>query len=165
MTNPTYRTAFVTTADGGTAWISPTRLAGHGLAPHGFAALPAPVNENLAEIEQPLFPQLPQEIRVAVDEWAQHLSLQEWRLRRRAILRFAQCFADNFLALQPELSDEEYDSLHDIGLSCILERLDDGKPITDIHQARIYKESVHDIHQARAEAYLAAQAPTQATLH
>ena len=88
-----------------------------------------------------------------------------WNLRRRAIKRFAGAFADNFLANTPLLSDEEYESLADIGTTCILEQLDDGGPMRDPHQAHCYLDSVHGHHQAMAQAYLATNRPKAVTVH
>ena len=109
--------------------------------------------------------QLPVEIQAAVGEWATHLRTLPWPLRRRAIKRFAGSFADNFLANMPQLSDEEYESLADIGTTCILEQLDDGGPMQDTHQARCYLDSVHGHHQAMAQAYLSNNRPKATTLH
>lgn len=163
MSDRTNRTTV--TMAGQTAWITPGSLNSFETTPEVAVIVPQAVNENNAAVETPLFPQLPADIRAAVDEWATHLSGQDWHLRRRAIQRFAQAFADNFLAVQPELTDEEYDSLHDIGLTCILERMDDGLPFTSVHQARAFGESVHEIHRARAAAYLDATMPSGVTVH
>lgn len=127
--------------------------------------LPNPANGNLTEMHVQMTVQLPEEIQEAIREWAAHLRTLPWHLHRRAIKRFAGSFADNFLATVPTLTDEEYDSLSDIGTTCILEQLDDGGPMQDTHQARCYLDSVHDHHQAMAQAYLSAIRPKVATLH
>jgi hypothetical protein len=128
-------------------------------------SLPSPANANITEMHVRMTVQLPEEIQGAIREWATHLRTLPWNLRRRAIKRFAGSFADNFLATIPTLSDEEYDSLSDIGTTCILEQLDDGGPMQDAHQARCYLDSVHEHHQAMAQTYLARIRPKVATLH
>ena len=128
-------------------------------------SLPSPANENVTAMHFHMTSQLPEEIQAAIGEWAAHLRTLPWKLRRRAIKRFAGCFADNFLAAMPNLTDEEYESLSDIGTTCILEQLDDGGPITDTHQARCYLDSVHDHHRAMAQSYLATTRPKAATVH
>ncbi|UUX49447.1 hypothetical protein NUH88_18850 [Nisaea acidiphila] len=122
-------------------------------------------NQNVGAPEFSLLDQLPEVIVDAVGEWAMHLQGQSWRLRRRALNRFSEAFADQFLALNPSLSDEEYDSLTDIGYTCLLELLDDGQPISDLDQAHSYKRSVHDAHRDSAEIFLAMNAPTTTTVH
>jgi hypothetical protein len=128
-------------------------------------SLPNPANANVTEMHVRMTVQLPEEIQGAIREWAAHLRTLPWDLRRRAIKRFAGSFADNFLASVPNLTDEEYDSLSDIGTTCILEQLDDGGPMQDAHQARCYLDSVHEHHQAMARAYLARIRPQAVTLH
>lgn len=144
-------------------WITPASVRATGNA--GADTLPDPANENLATLQVRMTPQLPAEIQAAIREWAEHLRTMPWNLRRRAIKRFAGSFADNVLAVVPHLSDEEYDSLTDIGVTCMLEQLDDGGPIRDAHQARCYLESVHGHHQAMGQAFLATTRPKAATLH
>jgi hypothetical protein len=128
-------------------------------------SLPSPANGNVTEMHIQMTVQLPEEIQGAIREWAVHLRTLLWNLRRRAIKRFAGSFADNFLATVPTLSDEEYDSLSDIGTTSILEQLDDGGPMRDTHQARCYLDSVHEHHQRMARTYLARIRPRVATLH
>lgn len=128
-------------------------------------SLPSPANENLTALNTQLTAQLPPEIQAAIGEWAEHLKQMPWTLRRRAIKRFAGAFADNFLANMPHLSDEEYESLADIGTTCILEQLDDGGPMQETHQAHCYLDSVHEHHQAMAQAYLSVNKPKAVTLH
>jgi hypothetical protein len=127
--------------------------------------LPKAANANVTEMHVRMTVQLPLEIQGAIREWADHLRTLPWNLRRRAIQRFAGSFADNFLATVPNLTDEEYESLSDIGTTCILEQLDDGSPMQDPHQARCYLDSVHEHHQAMARAYLSRIRPTAVTLH
>lgn len=112
-----------------------------------------------------LFSQLPLDIQDAIEEWADHLKTQNWMLRRRAMERFAMCFADNFLAHMPNMDDEEYDSLRQVGYTCLLERLDSGAPITDAHQARCYENSVHEHHRMRAQVFLKNSCPKSVTLN
>ena len=127
--------------------------------------LPCPANENLIADHFKMTTQLPVEIQGAIGEWVEHLRALPWKIRRRAIQRFAGSFADNFLAAAPNLSDEEYQSLLCIGTTCMIEQLDDGRPIQNPHQARSYLESVHEHHQAMAKTYLATNRPQAATLH
>lgn len=122
-------------------------------------------NQNFGALEFSLLDQLPEVIVDAVGEWALHLQGQTWRLRRRALNRFAEAFADQFLALNPSLSDEEYESLTDIGYTCLLELLDEGRPLFDLDQAHCFKRSVHDAHRQAAELYLASNGPSCATVH
>jgi hypothetical protein len=68
-----------------------------------------------------------------VDEWVDHLIMKNWQFRREALGRFAVCFADNFRSCLPSLTEAEYDSLHEIGSSCLIEMLDDGGAVTDLH--------------------------------
>ena len=97
---------------------------------------------------------LPKEIQLAVKEWAASLSKLSWKLRRRAITRFSGSFADNFLAIVPELSEEEYDSLLLLGTTCMLEELEDGMPIAEEDQAKCYLESIHEHHKEMANTFL-----------
>ncbi|WP_420405644.1 hypothetical protein [Nisaea sp.] len=122
-------------------------------------------NQNFGTPEFSLLDQLPDVIVDAVGEWALHLQGQSWRLRRRALNRFAEAFADQFLAINPSLSDEEYESLTDIGYTCLLELLDEGQPLFDLDQAHCYRRSVHDVHRDAAELYLAMNGPSPATVH
>ena len=146
---------------GNGTWIRQARLCGRSTTFN----VPDPANENDHQIDTILTEQLPPAIQTAIAEWARHLKNQTWLLRRRAIKRFSESFADNFLAVKSHLSDDEYDSLVELGRTCLLEALDDGSPISDTHQARAYMESVHESHQARARAFLAASAPAPTTLH
>ncbi|MEC7387950.1 MAG: hypothetical protein VYC58_04705, partial [Pseudomonadota bacterium] len=79
---------------------------------------------NTLEKRDDLRSSLPKEIQLAIKEWAASLSKLSWKLRRRAITRFSGSFADNFLAIVPELSEEEYDSLLLLGTTCMLEELE-----------------------------------------
>ncbi len=128
-------------------------------------SLPEPANANITDMHVRMTVQLPEDIQAAIREWADHLRTLPWNLRRRAIQRFASCFADNFLATVSDLTDEEYESLADIGTTCILEQLDDGGPMRDPHQARCYLDSVHEHHQEMARAYLSSVRPKAITLH
>ena len=144
-------------------WVSSVEIRGGGTAYTDH--LPRPANENLIADHIAMTQQLPAEIQGAIGEWVEHLRTLPWKIRRRAIKRFAGSFADNFLAATPNLSDDEYQSLLCIGTTCMIEQLDDGKPIQDTHQARSYLESVHEHHQAMAKAYLVTNRPQAATLH
>ncbi len=111
---------------------------------------------SLSTLEKPddLRASLPKEIQLAIKEWAASLSNLSWKLRRRAITRFSGSFADNFLAIVPELSEEEYDSLLLLGATCMLEELEDGMPITEEDQAKCYLESIHEHHKEMANTFL-----------
>jgi hypothetical protein len=122
-------------------------------------------NENGLDPNQRLKKSLPLEIQSAISEWADQLRKMPWKLRRRAIKRFAGSFADNFLANMPNLSDEEYDSLAVLGTTCMIEELDTGKPITNLDQAKCYIESVHDYHQSIGRAFLTANSAQGKLLH
>ena len=125
----------------------------------------AKANENELEPNQRLIQSLPDEIQLAVSEWALQLKYVPWKLRRRAIKRFSESFADNFLNIMPELSDEECESLALLGLTCLLEELDTGAPVTNQHQAQCYLESFHDYHKSLAEVFFTAQEKDNSSLH
>ena len=125
----------------------------------------AKVDENGLEPNQRLIKSLPDEIQLAVSEWALQLRHVPWKLRRRAIKRFSESFADNFLNIMPELSDEECESLALLGLTCLLEELDTGAPVTNQHQAQCYLESFHDYHKSLAEAFFIAQEKDNSSVH
>lgn len=123
-----------------------------------------PANQNQASGgmlsgEPTLFDQLPAVIREAVDEWAQHLRMKPWRWRREVMARFADIFADQFRKNMSTLDDDTFEELKDIGFTCLLERLDDGAAIGNLHQARLYMDSVHDCHQMAARRFLDAHGP------
>lgn len=145
---------------------SPAALCGRAAGPIAVAA-----NQNLpTEDERPasggiLFDQLPAVIRDAVDEWAVKLMAQPWRFRREIMGHFARVFADQFEANIPGMTPEAYEGLKEIGFTCLLERLDDGRPVADLHQARIYLESVHDHHRIAGRAFLGRTAPRQLALN
>lgn len=145
---------------------SPATVCGRAAGPIATAA-----NQNAqASDDQPvpggiLFDQLPAVIREAVDEWAVKLMAQPWRFRREIMSHFAQVFADQFEANIPDMSPEAYEGLKEIGFTCLLERLDDGRPVSDLHQARIYLESVHDHHRLAGRAFLGRAAPRQLALN
>ena len=146
---------------------SPASLCGRAAGPIEFA--PANQNAPLADDEAAsgcqLFDQLPRVIRDAVDEWAVKLMAQPWRFRREIMGHFAKVFADQFEANIPDMTEEAYEGLREIGFTCLLERMDDGRPVADLHQARIYLESVHDHHKHAARAFLGHTAPRQLALH
>ncbi|MBH67877.1 MAG: hypothetical protein CMM58_05955 [Rhodospirillaceae bacterium] len=108
---------------------------------------------------------LPSEIQTAITEWATSLQHMPWKLKRRAIGRFSGSFADNFLAIVPTLTDEEYDSLSLLGITCLLEELEDGEVIEDEDQAKCYLESIHEHHQEMAKTYLEGIAASKSILH
>ncbi len=147
---------------------SPADLCGRAAGPVAIA--PANQNIPLAEDDDAgsgcqLFDQLPTVIREAVDEWAIKLMAQPWRFRREVMAHFAKVFADQFEANIPDMTEEAYEGLREIGFTCLLERLDDGRPIADLHQARIYLDSVHDHHKHAARAFLGHTAPRQLALN
>jgi len=109
---------------------------------------------NALEKQDDLRSSLPREIQMAIKEWAVSLSKLSWKLRRRAITRFSGSFADNFLAIVPELSEEEYDSLLLLGTTCMLEELENGMPIAEEDQAKCYLESIHEHHREMANEFL-----------
>lgn len=151
---------------------SPAALCGRAAGPIATAAnqnAPA-AHEQASDDAQPvpggiLFDQLPAVIRDAVDEWAVKLMAQPWRFRREIMGHFAQVFADQFEANIPDMSPEAYEGLKEIGFTCLLERLDDGRPVSDLHQARIYLESVHDHHRLAGRAFIGRTAPRQLALN
>lgn len=146
-------------------WITSSRRVDHGLSSaEQIRGEITAANQNIGAPAFSLADQLPDVIVEAVAEWAAHLKYQTWRLRRRALSRFAEAFADQFLALNPALSDQEYESLTDIGYTCLLEKLDNGQPIADLDQAHCYKRSVHDEHQLAANLFIEINIPT-ATIH
>lgn len=123
-----------------------------------------PANQNqpsggMLAGETTLFDQLPAVIREAVDEWATHLRVKPWRWRREVMVRFAGIFADQFRKNMSTLDDNAFEELKDIGFTCLLERLDDGAAIDNLHQARLYLDSVHDCHQMAARRFLDAHGP------
>ena len=122
-------------------------------------------NNNGLDANQRLMKSLPDEIQLAVSEWALQLKHVPWKLRRRAIKRFSESFADNFLNIMPELNDEECESLALLGLTCLLEELDTGAPVTNQHQAKCYLESFHDYHKSLAEAFFIAQEKDNSSVH
>ena len=97
--------------------------------------------------------QLPPVIREAIEEWVGFLKPMCWMTRRPVMDRFCRTFADNFRQQRPHLSAAEYDSLRDLGFTCLLERLDDGGPVMDSHHARCFANSIHGHQQQRAEAF------------
>lgn len=122
-------------------------------------------NLNGIAEDQKLKQALPIEIQLAISEWANQLKDMPWKLKRRAIKRFSGSFADNFLAIMPHLNDEEYESLAVLGLTCLLEDLDTGGPISNIDQAKCYIESEHKYHQSIGQSFLIANSKEKNSLH
>ena len=122
-------------------------------------------NLNGIAEDQKLKQALPIEIQLAISEWANQLKDIPWKLKRRAIKRFSGSFADNFLAIMPHLNDEEYESLAVLGLTCLLEELDTGGPISNIDQAKCYIESEHEYHQSIGQSFLIANSKEKNSLH
>ena len=122
-------------------------------------------NLNGIAEDQKLKQALPIEIQLAISEWANQLKDIPWKLKRRAIKRFSGSFADNFLAIMPHLNDEEYESLAVLGLTCLLEELDTGAPISNIDQAKCYIESEHEYHQSIGQSFLIANSKEKNSLH
>ena len=120
---------------------------------------------NALEKQDDLRSSLPREIQLAIKEWAASLSKLSWKLRRRAITRFSGSFADNFLAIVPELSEEEYDSLLLLGTTCMLEELENGMPIAEEDQAKCYLESIHEHHREMANEFLKRRKGVSQRLH
>lgn len=147
-----------------TDWVTPAGGFNSGISAEEAQTGFLPANQNFGVPEFSLTDQLPAPIVSAINEWALHLQNQAWRLRRRALSRFAESFADQFLALNPNLSDEEYESLTDIGYTCLLEKLDTG-PIYNLDQAHCYKKSVHDCHRMAADSFIAMNAAAPVTIH
>lgn len=133
---------------------TPKGVCGRAAGPVVTAGRPLPANQNEPTAEALLFDQLPEVIREAVDEWAGFLRTKPWRLRRELMQSFARIFADQFRMHAPQLSDEEYEGMKEIGFTCLLERLDHGNLIADLHQARIYLESVHETDRLRGRLFV-----------
>jgi len=152
---------------------TPAELCGRVAGPVAIAAnqnVPtrqdAPFAPNgLVPADMRLFGQLPPVIQLAIDEWAVKLSAQPWRFRREVMSHFAKVFADQFEANIPDMTADAYEGLKEIGFTCLLERLDDGRPVADLHQARIYLDSVHDHHRFAAESFLGQTAPRELRAH
>ena len=134
---------------------SAKQLCGRAIGP----VVTAPANANELELEGTLFGQLPEVIRQAVEAWAHALKCKPWRFRREVMNRFASVFADQFDNATGGLDEDAYEGMKHIGFTCLLERLDDNGKIYDLHQARLYLESVHDDHRQAAEAFLSAHSP------
>ena len=145
---------------------SPAQLCGRAAGPVALTAANQNVRIDEAGDESGLlFEQLPTVIREAVDEWAVKLMAQPWRFRREIMSHFARVFADQFEANIPDMTEEAYEGLREIGFTCLLERLDDGRPVADLHQARIYLESVHDHHKLAARIFLGRTTPRALALN
>lgn len=138
---------------------SAVTLCGRAAGPIQLETIFGVANENVPTAEGVLFNQLPISIRSAVDEWAMHLSARPWRFRREAMSRFADIFADQFRRHMDDMSDDEYRGLKEVGFTCLLERLDDGAAIENLHQARIFLDSVHDHHRDAAQHFIDRQGP------
>lgn len=139
--------------------MSAVGLCGRAAGPIQLDTVFGVANENVPTAEGLLFNQLPKAIRGAIDEWALHLSARPWRFRREAMTRFAQVFAEQFRRHMDDMSEDEFEGLKEVGYTCLLERLDDGRKIDSLHQARIYLDSVHDHHREAARHFLNSQAP------
>ena len=151
--------ALQTPLDRRTPMQSAVTLCGRAAGPIQLDTVFGVANENAPTAEGMLFNQLPETIRSAVDEWAMHLSDRPWRFRREAMTRFAQVFAEQFRRHMDDMSEDEFEGLKEVGYTCLLERLDDGRKIDSLHQARIYLDSVHDHHREAARHFLNSQAP------
>ena len=139
--------------------LSTVSLCGRAAGPVQLEVVFGVANENAPTAEALLFHQLPKAIRGAIDEWAIQLSSRPWRFRREAMTHFARVFADQFRQHMETMTEEEFESLKEVGFTCLLERMDDGARIGDLHQARIYLDSVHDHHREAARRFLNSQAP------
>ncbi len=139
--------------------MSAVGLCGRAAGPIQLDTVFGVANENVPTAEGLLFNQLPKAIRGAIDEWAIQLSARPWRFRREAMTHFARVFAEQFRQHMDEMTDEEFESLKEVGYTCLLERMDHGTRIADLHQARIYLDSVHDHHREAARRFLNSQAP------
>lgn len=139
--------------------MSAVSLCGRAAGPVQLDTVFGVANENVPTAEGLLFNQLPKAIRGAIDEWAIHLSARPWRFRREVMTHFARVFADQFRQHMEAMTDEEFESLKEVGFTCLLERMDNGTRIVDLHQARIYLDSVHDHHREAARRFLNSQAP------
>jgi hypothetical protein len=133
---------------------TPKDLCGYAAGPIQIDNAEGPANENGRTAEALLFDQLPEVIREAVDEWAAFLRTKPWRIRRELMTTFAKIFAEQFREHAPAMSDEEFEGMKEIGYTCLLERLDDGDCIANVHQARLYLDSVHDRHRVQAQLFL-----------
>ncbi len=142
-----------------TEMLSGVALCGRAAGPVLLDTMFGAANENEPAAEGLLFRQLPAVIRDAVDEWAMHLQPRPWRTRREIMGRFADIFADQFRQHMDALGEEEFESLKEVGFTCLLERLDDGTAIQNVHQARIFLDSVHDHHRDAARVFLGRQSP------
>lgn len=139
--------------------MSAVTLCGRAAGPVQLDTVFGVANENVPTAEGMLYGQLPAAIRGAIDDWAVHLSARPWRFRREAMTHFARVFAEQFRRHMDEMTDEEFESLKEVGYTCLLERLEDGIRIADLHKARIYLDSVHDHHREAARRFLNSQAP------
>ncbi|MDF1793456.1 MAG: hypothetical protein P1U88_16190 [Thalassobaculaceae bacterium] len=151
--------ALQTARDGRVPMMDSVTLCGRAAGPVQLDTIFGTANENVPSAEGMLFNQLPGAIRTAVDEWAMHLSARPWRFRREVMTHFAKVFANQFRRHMDEMTDEEFESLKEVGFTCLLERLDDGTRIANLHQARIYLDSVHDHHREAARRFLNSQTP------
>lgn len=139
--------------------MSAENLCGRAAGPIQLDTVFGVANENVPTAEGLLFSQLPEAIRGAIDEWAVQLSARPWRFRREAMTHFARVFAGQFRQHMETMTDDEFESLKEVGYTCLLERMDNGTRIGDLHQARIYLDSVHDHHREAARRFLNSQTP------
>lgn len=151
--------ALATPAERRTPMQSSVTLCGRAAGPIQLETVFGVANENDPTAEGLLLHQLPAAIRSAVDEWAMHMSARPWRFRRETMPRFAAIFADQFRQHMETMSEDEYEGLKEVGFTCLLERLDDGSAINDLHQARIYLDSVHHHHRDAAQLFLNRHTP------
>lgn len=140
---------------------TPKELCGSAAGPIQIGSRQFPANQNERTAESLLFDQLPEVIREAVDEWAIFLRAKPWRVRRDLMTNFARIFAEQFREHAPAMSDEEFEGMKEIGYTCLLERLDDGGCIENIHQARLFMDSVHDRHRVQAQLFLRIYRPRE----
>jgi hypothetical protein len=108
---------------------------------------------GIGDDAETLWQQLPEAIQPAVQEWAMYLKPMSWPQRRPLVEKFSLCFADNYRKQCPGITATEYDSLKDLGYTCLLELLDDKDAITNSHHARCFEASMHVHHQNRATAF------------
>jgi hypothetical protein len=140
---------------------TPKDICGYAAGPVQISARKMPANQNGCTAEALLFDQLPEVIRDAVDEWATFLRAKPWRVRRELMTTFARIFAEQFREHAPAMSNDEFEGMKEIGFTCLLERLDDDASIENIHQARLYLESVHDRHRMQAQMFLKLYSPRE----
>ena len=140
---------------------TPKELCGSAAGPIQIESRKFPANQNDRTAESLLIDQLPEVIREAVDEWAVFLRTKPWRVRRELMTNFARIFAEQFREHAPAMSDEEFEGMKEIGYTCLLERLDTGGCIKNVHKARLFMDSVHDRHRVQAQLLLRIYRPRE----